>query len=203
MFAEVQQNGRNIIPGFPSPVNDAQKIFRGLLTAMSEPGTLIRIGTLVHPPGTLNKAGYAIALTLLDRGSSLYLSPSLSQDEIIATLGFHCQVICNQQYSLVDFAFCSEHDWPALNALKIGTEAYPDQSTTLVIQCDSFERGPTLTASGPGIETTQTIRCSAFNGDLLSQREQLNQMQPLGIDMIFTCDHRFFCLPRTTEIHQP
>jgi len=54
----------NIIPGFKSPVFDAQNVFRKILKSMAEPGLISRLdGHQAHPIG-LFPATYAIALTL-------------------------------------------------------------------------------------------------------------------------------------------
>ena len=82
----------------------------------------------------------------------------------------------------------------------MGTEAYPDQSCTLIIQCESFFKGIIYRASGPGIETSRKIRSSGFNGTLFHQRENLMSQFPLGIDLILTCGREFFCIPRTTKL---
>lgn len=189
-----------VVPGLANPVYDSQGIFRLLLKGMSEPGLIARLDDVHQYPLQLNAASYAIALTLFDQGTAIYLAPSLQHNEVIDSLRFHNSINLLQSSSHADFVICNESDRPDLDQLNAGTEAYPDQSCTMIIQCDSFFKGIIYRASGPGIESSRKIRCSAFNGSLLHQREKLSSLFPLGIDFILTCGNEFFCIPRTTRL---
>lgn len=199
----MQLQTEKIQQGFNNPVLAAQTTFRQLLTAMSEPATKHVVNDSVSSPINLNAASYSIALTLLDQNTKVALTDSLKTPQIVSSIQFHCSVEWVDEVELADFLFCDESDEsPDLFALKPGTETYPDQSCTLIIQCNSFSQGQTFKLTGPGIQTYHTIQCSAITASLFESRQKINQLFPLGIDMIFTCGHEFFCIPRST-ILQP
>ena len=187
-------------PGLENPVLDSQKIFRQLLTGMSEPGVISTVqGVIEHPMG-LFPATYAIALTLFDQDTRIFLSDNMQQNEISDSLRFHSSISQVSLAADADFVICNESDRPDLDQLNWGTEAYPDQSCTLIIQCRSFFQGIVYRATGPGIKGSSKICSSAFNGTLLHQREKLSSRFPLGIDLILTSGRDFFCIPRTTKL---
>jgi len=186
--------------GFTNPVDDSQQLFRGLLTAMSEPGQIGSVAMLDQHPGPLGIASFALALTLLDRHSSYALTSGVDRPEVRQSIAFHCNAPLARECDAPDFLFCREDEIPALERLNTGSEAYPDQSTTLVVQCQSLEKGPTMIATGPGIAGQRVIACSAIGEHLVAQRERLQTRFPLGIDMIFTRERAYFCLPRTTRL---
>lgn len=186
--------------GLANPVYDAQGIFRLLLKSMAEPGLIARLDDTPEFMTGLNAASYAVALALFDQDTSINLSASLQHKSIKDSLRFHTAAHLVDSCDQADFVICNEADRPDLDRLNAGTEAYPDQSCTLIIQCESFFKGIIYRATGPGIASSRKIRCSGFNGTLLHQRENLAAQFPLGIDLILTCGREFFCIPRTTKL---
>ena len=189
-----------IYQGLENPVADAQTVFRQLLTAMSEPGKMMTIDAVQEHPGALHPATYAIALTLLDQSTKLQLSPNLAEQDVLNTLRFHSAVNQNCTLSDADFVICNEDERMDLGQLNQGSETYPDQSCTLIIQCRSFSLGSYFELFGPGIEHKCRIRCSGIDDSLMAQREHQDSYFPMGIDVILICGRTFFCLPRTTQI---
>jgi len=188
-----------ILPGLQNPVFDAQQTFRQLLDAMSQPGRIVSIDNVQHPEA-LNPASYAVTLSMLDQDTPLKLSASVDNAAVRDSLRFHNSIPLVDDYSAADFVICKEAERPDLETLNAGSEAWPDQSCTLIIQCESFYKGIIYRATGPGIQQSRKIRCSAFNGTLIHQREKLAQRFPLGVDLILTCGKEFFCIPRTTVL---
>lgn len=189
-----------ILPGLQNPVMDAQQIFRQLLNGMSQPGSIAAIDYTVQHPMGLNPATYAVALSMLDQDTPLKLAASVNNAAARDSLHFHNSVPLVDSVSAADFVICNEVDRPDLETLNIGSDAWPDQSCTLIVQCQSFYNGITYRATGPGIQSSTKIRCSAFNDTLPHQREKLAHRFPLGIDLILTCGKEFFCIPRTTKL---
>lgn len=189
-----------VLPGLQNPVLGAQQVFRQLLDAMSQPGTIASIDDGLQHPKALNPASYAVVLSMLDQDTSLKLSDSVDTATVRDSLRFHNSISLVDSFAKADFVICNEIDRPGLDGLNIGSEAWPDQSCTLIVQCDSFYRGIIYRAIGPGIDKSRKIRCSAFNGTLVHQREKLAQRFPLGVDLILTCGKEFFCIPRTTQL---
>lgn len=187
-----------VFAGLENPVLDALAAFRQLIDAMSQPGKIVTIDKMQEHPDALNPASYAVILSMMDQDTEVNLLGEVNTASVRDSLSFHNAISLSEDISSAAFVICNENERPDLGSLNLGTEAWPDQSCTLIIQCDSFEEGMTYLASGPGIQTTNKIRCSALNDMLAKQREKLALQFPLGVDVIFTCNNELFCLPRTT-----
>lgn len=197
---ELNQQESMIYPGLLNPVSEAQIVFRQLLSGASEPGLMMSVDVAHEHPRVLHLATYAIALTLFDQSTHLHLSPSLNVKDVANSLRFHAGVKLSSSIQKAHFVICNEDDQPDLSQLNQGTETYPDQSCTIIIQCKSFSIGPYFQASGPGIEHVRRIRCSGINSTLMQHRELMRTQFPMGIDTILICNSKFFYLPRTTQL---
>ena len=191
---------QHLLPGFDNPVDAAQQVFRELLRAMAEPGVTCRAEAASRHPQALDAASYAIALCLFDQDTRLKLVDGVNSPEARDSLRFHNSVNLVDVWQQADFVICDEEETPDLEILNPGSQAFPDESCTLIIQCDSLTEGTLYSATGPGIEHVRYLRCSGLNSSLLRQREAMAQRFPLGIDIILTCDREFFCLPRGVRV---
>jgi len=189
-----------IYPGLENPVADAQTVFRKLLSGASEPGLIMSIDSPHEHPEPLSLATYAIALTLFDQSTHLHLFPSLYVKDVANSLRFHTGVNLSRPILQADFVICNESDQLDLSQLNQGSETYPDQSCTLIIQCQSLSTGDYYQASGPGIEHQRRIRCSGIDNALMQQRKHMQAQFPRGIDIIMVCEQTFLYLPRTTQL---
>jgi alpha-D-ribose 1-methylphosphonate 5-triphosphate synthase subunit PhnH len=89
---------------------------------------------------------------------------------------------------------------PNLSDFALGTADYPDRSTTLVLVLDSLTAGATLTLSGPGIETSATIRPAGLSPAFFADWAINNALFPRGIDVLLVSGGEAIGLPRTTRI---
>lgn len=206
---QAQSSVQTIKEGFKNPVYDSQSVFRKVLKSMSEPGVISIINAqLDDKPEPLFSSTYAIALTFFDHDTSIALSNSINNGAVLSTLRFHCSSPVLSDSQTVDFILCDESEIPDLGSLKLGTETYPDQSCTVIIETQNIEKREGCTSSsldtyaltGAGIEDKHLVSCSAFTASLIKQRESLQKLFPQGVDLIFTHEDKFFCLPRTTLI---
>ena len=186
--------------GLDNPVQHSQGIFRQILKAMSEPGRMVQISQRLEPPKTLNIASYAIALTLFDDDTHIAFGSGIEDEETLSSLLFYCSSVIVKNISRAEFLICDESAIPDLDSLNAGSEAYPDQSCTLIIQCKSLHLGYPVVATGPGIASKRSIYSTGFNARLLEQRRQFQQQFPLGIDLILTSGDEFLAIPRTTTL---
>ena len=190
-----------LIEGFTDAVHQSQACFRSILKAMSEPGLIETLTIESHAPEGIEPASWALALTLFDADTRLWLSPSLATfDAISSNLRFHCQANIVTSSEDADFALCSASDIPALDQLNWGSPEYPDQSTTLIIQTSAISSEPQWQLSGPGIPDQRPL-CIAgltkqFQQELIASRRHF----PRGIDCIFTCNNQLAALPRSTRL---
>lgn len=190
-----------LIAGFSDPVQHGQQIFRDLLKAMSEPGTLIERSLTESQPEQMDSATWQLCLSLLDADTPVWLSPALrDSDSILSNLRFHCQCSFVDSPAEADFAIANHNELPYLSDLNWGTAEYPDRSTTLVIQVPALSSEPFWTLTGPGIKTQRDLRIAGlpehFRNELILSRQRF----PQGIDSIFCCGNRLTALPRTTSI---
>jgi len=189
-----------LLPGFADAGHDAQTTFRAALNALAHPGRVQDISAGSGVPDGLSPAMTALLLTLVDVDTPLWLPPSASED-VIAFLRFHCGCPIVPSPALARFAAVpAGAKAPALSACHQGDPAYPDLSTTLLIEVGSLTDGDAVHLSGPGIQTRQTL-CAAGLPDGFWREWRLNQQRfPLGVDVFLTQDRRICGLPRSTHL---
>src|SRR5215469_15200282 len=79
-----------LAPAFADPVRASQAVFRAVMDAMAHPGTIVATDELTRAPQPLGLAAAAVALTLLDYETPMWLDPALAQSpDVAAWLRFH------------------------------------------------------------------------------------------------------------------
>jgi alpha-D-ribose 1-methylphosphonate 5-triphosphate synthase subunit PhnH len=194
--------GQAIDGGFADPVLDGQSVFRAVMDAMARPGTVQPIGYLAAPPAPLAPTAAAVALTLCDHDTPLWLDPALQASEAAKTwLGFHTGAPLALNPAEAHFALVSNPaGLIALENFAQGTQEYPDRSATLILAAESLTSGPKLRLEGPGIETKAVISPVPLPRHFVEQWKQNNGRFPRGIDVILSAPGHIACLPRTTRI---
>ena len=219
-------NRPDILPGFADPVHDAQRCFRAVLEALSHPGTPVALTALPPalyltasmPPACL--AGMvAIALTLCDADTPVWLDPCLDTPAMRQHLRFHCGCPVTEEPGKAQFAFIGDaKTMPRFEKFSAGTPEYPDRSATLVIAADftaaapdnQMDNQPDNQLSGPGISPAHNPQGLCFGPAGLPawfwEDRAMNQTgYPLGVDVLFVDSRRvdgdavrIAGLPRTT-----
>ncbi|UVC19217.1 phosphonate C-P lyase system protein PhnH [Mesorhizobium onobrychidis] len=189
-------------PGFDDPVFDSQGVFRSVMFATAYPG---RIQTLESPstaPTPLSRAAAALCLTLADIDTPLWLDEATASSEVIAYLHFHCGArILREPGVAVRFAVLSDLGaMPPLSFFHPGDDAYPDRSTTLVVEVQSLTEGPKRRWTGPGIRGTLEIGIAGMPESFWSDWDLNRELYPRGVDVVFTCDRSVLGLPRTIKV---
>ena len=67
-----------IVGGFQDPVLESQTVFRSIVNAMARPGIVEPLTPLVDPPAGLSASSAAIACTLADGDTLLWLDKALA-----------------------------------------------------------------------------------------------------------------------------
>ena len=88
----------------------------------------------------------------------------------------------------------------SLGQFAVGTQEYPDRSTTLVLEIASLADGKELALSGPGIADIHMIAPIGLPDAFLRTWNDNRALFPRGVDLILTAGRQFLCLPRTTKI---
>lgn len=187
--------------GFANPVFDAQSVFRAIMDAMARPGTIRPAAGLVHPPAPLSPVAAAVALTLCDNDTPVWLDPALQASTVKSWLGFHTGAPLAHTPADAHFALvASPAELIALENFSQGTQEYPDRSTTLILQVTSLTSGIDLLLEGPGIEKAAILAPAALPRHFTEQWKQNRSRFPRGVDVIFAAPEGVACLPRTTRI---
>lgn len=187
--------------GFADKVTSAQTTFRAVMQAMARPGTVQRLDTglqQVHAP--LTEATTAIALTLFDHDTPLWLDEATEVASVTQWLRFHTSAPLVSEPDAAAFALIADAGaMPSLDHFALGSNDYPDRSTTLILQLGSLDDGPAFELSGPGIRGTTTLR-APLPADLLTQRDALGPLFPRGLDFILAAGDAIVAIPRTTRL---
>jgi alpha-D-ribose 1-methylphosphonate 5-triphosphate synthase subunit PhnH len=185
--------------GFADLVFDAQNVFRGVMDALARPGSVQTLDATTAPPAPLSPELGAVALTLCDHDTPVWLDPALATPAVIEWLRFHSGSPLTDEVSAAHFAFVSDaKNLPRLENFAQGTDEYPDRSTTIVLAATGTRRAVTLT--GPGIKTPLATTLALPGGDFLAQWSENRERFPRGIDLLLCGAGEIVGLPRTTMI---
>jgi alpha-D-ribose 1-methylphosphonate 5-triphosphate synthase subunit PhnH len=191
--------------GFGDEARGSQRVFRAALDALSRPGRIIAVEHDAQVPGAAHSASAALMLALLDSDCTLWLSPLLVQSGAAAWLRFHtgCQLVAEPQQA--QFVWVAADDaMPALAQLRPGTDEYPDQSATVVLDVRSFDvagDAESWTLTGPGIAGETTLAADGLAPDFANQWSDNHARFPRGVDVYLAAATDLVGLPRSTRIH--
>jgi len=184
-------------PAFNDPVLDAQASFRGALKALAEPGLVQTLDRALALDG-LQAATYALCLAFLDGDTPLWLAPRFDTPLIRANLAFHCGCPIVTEREVALFALLDTEQLDDLSDFDNGSERYPDQSCTLLIQLDALDTGAPLRWRGPGIKDVRSVSLplpAAF-----WQQRSARSAFPRGLDAFFAAGNQVIGLPRSTRV---
>ena len=190
----------DIKPGFRDPVLDSQTVFRVVLDAMARPGTLHRLEVLSDVPAPLHAATAATCLTLVDQDTPPWIGTDLRSQETEAFLKFHCGCPIVDDPAKAAFAIASAQTLPRLDGFAIGDDAYPETSTTVIVQTDGLAGGKGLTLRGPGIADTAALTVSGLRAGVWEEWTVNAVLFPCGIDLVLVDGEALAALPRTTAV---
>ncbi len=191
-----------ITGGFADPVFNGQAVFRAVMDAMARPGTIQPIAALAQPPQPLSTVAAAVALTLCDHDTPVWLDPGLQSAAAVATwLGFHTGAPLANTPADAHFALVADPaSLIALENFAQGTQEYPDRSTTLILQVASLSSGDRLVLEGPGIDGSASFASAPLPRHFVEQWKQNRARFPRGVDLVLAAPEGIACLPRTTRI---
>lgn len=186
--------------GFADPVMAGQRAFKAVMDALARPGTIQRLPGEAQPPTPLPQGLAEIALTLCDHDSPVWLDAELVSEKAVSDwLRFHTGATLMNEPGEADFAFVVGA-LPPLETFALGSDEYPDQSTTIVLALPSLTTGPALALRGPGVKESAIISPAGLGGDFLTQWAENREQFPRGIDLLLVGPEGLIGLPRTTRI---
>jgi alpha-D-ribose 1-methylphosphonate 5-triphosphate synthase subunit PhnH len=179
--------------GFADKVLSAQSTFRSVMDAMARPGSVQRIAAAAGTPAAMMRGTAAIALTLFDHDTPLWLDPSMSE--------FHTGAPVIADSSICSFALIGDAPaLPDLDRFAFGSSEYPDRSTTLILQVESLTQGSMLELRGPGIDGVAMLQATIQPTDLFERLAINAALFPRGIDVVLVHDDAIVAIPRTTRL---
>jgi alpha-D-ribose 1-methylphosphonate 5-triphosphate synthase subunit PhnH len=188
--------------GFVDKVLSAQSTFRSVMDAMARPGSVQRIASSAGTPAAMMRGTAAIALTLFDHDTAIWLDSRMAETSDAAKwLKFHTSAPVIADSSICSFALIGyPGKLPALDRFAFGSNEYPDRSTTWILQVDSLTQGPAFELRGPGIDGTAMLQAAIQPQDLFERLAINHTLFPRGIDVVLVHDDSIVAIPRTTRL---
>ena len=188
--------------GFADKVLSAQSTFRSVMDAMARPGSVRRIQSGAGTPAAMMRGSAAIALTLFDHDTPIWLDSAMSETpDVSKWLKFHTSAPVIADSSIASFALIGyPAHLPPLDRFAFGSNEYPDRSTTLILQVDSLTQGTVFELRGPGIDGMATLRAEIRPHDLFERLAVNSALFPRGIDVVLVAGDSVVAIPRTTRL---
>ena len=190
--------------GLAEPVFGAQAIFRSIMVAFAEPGTLAEIGAFVSAPAPLAPAAAAFLAALADGDTPVWIEDPAGAGAAAARwLRFQTGAPIASDPGAAVFAVLSQGEAAATwDTFGRGSSDYPDRSATLLLPVRAFAGGSPIHLTGPGIEASRTIAPAGLPADFPAAMAANRAQFPLGFDLVLVCGDRALALPRTTRLQE-
>lgn len=187
--------------GLADPVFDSQRVFRGVLDALSRPGRIVDLGAPAQAPDPLMAGTAAILATLADDTTPVWLDAAASAGAAPAWIGFQTGAPIAQGPEEAVLAVVADGAaLPALSDFPEGTAEYPDRSATIVLQLPALEGGLVLGLAGPGIKDTAAIAPEGLPADFVARMKANRALFPRGVDLVLVAGSRVVGLPRSVRV---
>ncbi len=148
----------------------------------------------------LQPASYALCLSFLDSRYPAVAAPVSTADVARQPgLPLRLPIVAEREQAL--FALLDEGELDDLSGFDSGSDRYPDQSCTLLIQLAGLEGGASLEWRGPGIAEVRQVALPVSAG-FWAQRAARTEF-PRGLDAFFAAGERILGLPRSTRVSEP
>jgi alpha-D-ribose 1-methylphosphonate 5-triphosphate synthase subunit PhnH len=191
-----------LAPAFADPVCASQAVFRSVMDAMARPGTIVATGSLARAPQPLGLAAAAVALTLIDYETPVWLDPALAQSpEVAAWLRFHTGAPLTDDPRQAVFGFIADPPrMPPFEAFSQGSMEYPDRAATLVLQVERLSGDGGFYLSGPGVRGSRALSASPLPADFAARMRANRALFPRGLDIILASATMVAALPRSVHV---
>ncbi|MDE1991997.1 MAG: phosphonate C-P lyase system protein PhnH [Rhizobiaceae bacterium] len=193
---------RDLKPGFATPIFDSQATFRAILDGTAYPGRVQTLDRLHDVPELLMPATTAVALTLLDVETPVWLD--LDRASAAANyIRFHAGSPLVAKTTEARFAIVTNpSDMPPLSAFSFGEDKYPDTSCTLILQVPSLTSGQLRRWTGPGIQHAVTCGIDGLHDGFWQDWDDNHGLYPMGVDVLFVAGNEIIGLPRGIRVEE-
>lgn len=179
-------------------VQDTQKVFREMLAAMANPGSVRNIKEQAEKWNQKEGALAALGCVVLDQEKSMFVEKNPRFADLLHDLTLSEE----ERLEEADYVFLSsELNYASMEEIiknvKKGTYADPQESTTIFVFCESLKGTEEMCISGPGIQGEKQIQTTCYIKNVLSIRQNLNIEYPLGVDFFFVTENgELMSMPR-------
>ena len=179
-------------------VQDTQKVFREMLEAIANPGTIRRITKQAEVWNRKEGALAALGCVVLDHEKSMFVEKNPHLVELLHDLTLSDE----QQLEAEDYVFLSSELNDAsmqeiIKNVKKGTYADPQESATLFLFCETLKGTEEITINGPGISGEKRIQTTSYIKNALKIRQSFHIEYPLGVDFFFVTEQgELMSMPR-------
>ena len=189
--------------GFETPVFQSQSVFKAMMDGMARPGTIQMLDKGALPPLPMGAGAGAIALTVCDHDTPVYLAMPLVEAGVPGWLAFQTGALVTEDRPEAQFAFYDQKTpLPPLSTFSVGTQEYPDRSTTIILEIPAFHAGQDYILAGPGIDGSTAINVAGLPAPFEGLWKENNGLFPRGIDLVLVAGLEMICLPRTVRIRK-
>jgi alpha-D-ribose 1-methylphosphonate 5-triphosphate synthase subunit PhnH len=176
-----------------------QEAFRAVMEAMARPGEIKTVNR-VGAPSPLEPATAALVQSLADYETPIWLDAKLDVLTVKEWIRFHTGAPIVEDKQAAVFALVANSiDMPDITQFALGSEEYPDRSTTLILQVARF-RDETIHISGPGIKGRRTFAAEPLPDDFAARFAANHELFPRGVDLILVASDEIIALPRSVRI---
>ena len=200
----MDHEGSAVEGGLADPTFGTQAVFRALMGAFAEPGSIADFGRVVAAPASLVPAAATLLATLADADTPIWMAdPGGSGAAAAAWLRFQTGAPVTADPAAAAFAVLPGDFAPERwDEFPQGSPDYPDRSATLLLPVRSFAAGAPLRLTGPGIEARRTIEPAGLPAGTLAALAANRARFPRGVDIVLVCGTAALALPRTTRIEE-
>jgi alpha-D-ribose 1-methylphosphonate 5-triphosphate synthase subunit PhnH len=172
------------------PVHDTRRTFRGLLDAMSRPGTVERVP---------DPADHAVVATLVDHEVTV----ATDDDRLRETLASQGRLDA-APVTQAAVVHARDHTGWDVRECRRGSLVEPSEGATVVYRVDDIagDARPDLTTvslTGPGVDGTTTLAV-ALPASELEAIGDAQSTYPRGIDAVFAAGDRVAAIPRSVTL---
>jgi len=190
--------------GLADPVFDSQRVFRGVLDALSRPGRIVDLGAPAEAPDPLMAGSAAILATLADDTTPVWLDVAAAASAASAWIGFQTGApVAVRPDGAVLAVVADIATLPPFTNFPLGTAEYPDRSATIILQLESLDGGDVLTLAGPGIASRASFAPRGLPADFRVRMRANRALFPRGVDVFLVAGTRVVGLPRSVTIVEP
>ena len=188
--------------GFSDPVLASQIVFRALMDAMARPGSVHALPEVTVPPAPLTASASALIAMLADADTPVWLDPALTRtSQARDWIVFHTGAPITEHQSEAAFAVvAAPQNLSALNGFSLGTQEFPDRSTSVILQVSTLSDGAPLVLEGPGIKDRASLAPAPMPHHFAEQWMANRAAFPRGIDLILAGPGCVAAMPRSTRL---